>query len=1031
MGMWRGWARGMASAILALAPWRAAALDPSKSLTQYTRTVWTQAQGLPQDTVRSIAQTPDGYLWLGTNEGLARFDGFEFTTFTKDRVALPTTPISTLWPGHNGDLWIGTTAGLGIYSKGQFRTFTEQDGVPSGSVTSITEDGGGVVWMAAGGRLVRWESGKFAAIPGEDLAPLQSVQAVYGDREGQLWVGGIGGVMKYAAHRFVPVLGPRDLHGNMITSILRDSRGTWMAGINGMLLLQPDGSVRRFTTKDGLPNVFILTLCEDRAGNLWVGTYGGLSRLEGNRFVSAARDDKEDRDWVWSVFEDREGDLWIGANSALNRFRDDLFTMYGRPEGLPSDEPTVVHQDAHGQIWIGYHDSGLAAFSPGKFHLYTTRDGLPSNEMFALRDARDGDLLIASRGGVSRLHEGKFRNYMVPDPVGRTVVYDVLEDARGHLWAAAASGVYEFDGRQWRPATPTPRQGSGLFASSLVQDRDGSIWAGTLGNGLWRISGHGQVRNYTTADGMGSNDVRSLYLDDEGALWIGSQGGGLGVLRAGAFHHYSARDGLLSDTIAHVEEDGQGRLWLSTPRGICRVPKRQLGDFAEGRIRGLVPENFGVENGLRSAQCAPAAPAAGGATRTRDGRLWFPTGRGLAMVDPNAAGRTPLPNSMAPVTHIVEVAVNGRPVNLAADSRWKPGQGRVQFRYTGIFLNAPERVRYSYKLEGLDPDWIPAGTRRVIDYNPLPHGRYRFEVRASVAGGGYSQAEFPFEVLPRFFETTWFLWACGVGLAASVYGLYRLRLQRVHARFALVFEERARLAREIHDTLAQGFVGISAQLDAVAIRLNQDLESARQHLNLARKMARHSLTEARRSVMDLRTSDLQEQHLPAALRASAQRLVAGTQVDLCCEVAEIEEPLAPEVEQNVLRIAQEAVANAVKHARAKTVQVELGRENGFVYLRVKDDGEGFEAPRTFSASGGHFGIMGMRERAARCRGDFALSSQPGAGTQVEVRIPVRAAFGGSRATNGEYERYEGNYGMFDSLSGPQEKNAEAKVTGSK
>lgn len=988
---------GMATAILALAPWRAVALDPSKSLTQYTRTVWTQAQGLPQDTVRAIAQTPDGYLWLGTNEGLARFDGYEFTTFTKDRVALPTSPISTLLAARNGDLWIGTTAGLGLYSNGQFRTFTDQDGVPSGSVTSIAEDVDGAVWMAAGGRLVRREGGKFVAYAQADLAPVQSVQAVYGDREGQLWVGGIGGVVKYAAHRFVPVLGPRDLHGNMITSILRDSRGTWMAGINGMLLLRPDGSLRRFTTKDGLPNVFILTLCEDRSGNLWVGTYGGLSRSEGDRFVSAARDDKEDRDWVWSVFEDREGDLWVGANSALNRFRDDLFTMYGRPEGLPSDEPTVVHQDAYGQIWIGYHDSGLVAFSQGKSRLYTTQDGLPSNEMFALRDARDGDLLIASRGGVSRLHGGKFLNYMVPDPVGRTVVYDVLEDARGHLWAAAASGVYEFNGREWRVATPL--HGSGMFASSLAQERDGSIWAGTLGNGLWRIPGIGPaaVKTFTTADGLGSNDVRSLYLDDEGALWIGSQGGGLAVFRAGASRHFSARDGLLSDTIAHVEEDGQGRLWLSTPRGICRVPKRQLWDFAEGRIRALVPENFGVEDGLRSAQCAPAAPAAGGATRSRDGRLWFPTGRGLAMVDPYGARKT-LPGSAAPATHIVEVAVNGRAVSLAADSRWKPGQGRVQFRYTGIYLNAPEHVHYSYKLEGLDPDWIPAGNRRVIDYNPLPHGRYRFVVRASLAGGGSSQAAYSFEVLPRFFETKWFLWACGMGMAAAVYGLYRLRLKRIHARFALVFEERARLAREIHDTLAQGFVGISAQLDAVAIRLNQDLESARQHLNLARKMARHSLTEARRSVMDLRTADLQEQDLPAALRASALRLVAGTPVDLCCDVAQIEAPLAPEVEQNVLRIAQEAVANAVKHAHAKTVQVELGRENGFVFLRVKDDGEGFEAPRTFSASGGHFGIMGMRERAARCRGDFALSSQPGSGTQVEVRIPVRAA-NGKRVTN--------------------------------
>jgi two-component sensor histidine kinase len=787
----------------------------------------------------------------------------------------------------------------------------------------------------------------------------------------------------------------------MITSILQNARGTWIAGINGIVLLRPDGSLRRFTTQDGLPNVFVLSLCEDRAGNLWVGTYGGLSRFDGDHFISLAHDDKEDRDWVWSLFEDRDGDLWVGANSALIRLRDDLFTIYGRSEGLPSDEPTVVHQDGHGQIWVGYHDSGLLAFSATASHLYTTRDGLPSNEMFSLRDTRDGDLLIASRGGVSRLHQGRFLNYSFPDPVGRTVVYDVLEDARGHLWAAAAGGVYEFDERHRRAVM---RQRG--FALTLIQGTDGTIWAGSLSNGLWRFSAQPEepVLNYTTANGLGSNEVRSLYLDREGTLWIGTQGGGLSVLRKGAFQHYTARDGLLSDTIAHVEEDGNGSVWLSTPRGICRVPKQQLWDFSAGKIHILAPENFGVGEGLRSAQSAPAAPASGGGTRTRDGHLWFPTGRGIAAINPEAvAGLT---ETLPPAAHIVEVAVNGHPIDPAAAAPWKPGTGRVQFRYTGVYLNAPERVRYSYKLEGLDKDWIPAGSRRVIDYNPLTHGRYRFLVRAALPGGGANQAEFPFEVLPRFYETKWFAWTFGACLAAVGYGLYRLRVGQIQVRFALVFEERARLAREIHDTLAQGFVGISAQLDAMAIRLGQDLESSRQHLNLAQKMARHSLTEARRSVMDLRAADLQELELPAALLRSAKRLVAGTPVELRCDIANIKDQLAPDVEQNVLRIAQEAVANAVKHARPAVVQIELGRKNGFVFLRVKDDGTGFETPETFSASGGQFGILGMRERAARCGGEFILSSQPGAGTQVEVKVLAHPAANRSRILSAEGEERE-------------------------
>jgi ligand-binding sensor domain-containing protein len=656
----------ISAVLLLLVPVPVLALDPSKSLTQYTRTVWTQAQGLPQDTVKAIAQTPDGYLWLGTSEGLARFDGYDFTTFTQDRVPLPSNAISVLWVDRNGNLWIGTSSGLALYSNGQFKTFTEKDGLPPGGVSSLTEDATGTVWLVAGGRLTSFEGGKFVSYQRTDLAPVQSVRVVYGDRQGQLWIGGIGGVVKRVDGRFVPVLGSQDLRGNMITSILQDARGTWIAGINGILLLRPDGSLRRFTTQDGLPNVFVLTLCEDRAGNLWVGTYGGMSRLDGDHFISPPHDNKEDRDWIWALFEDREGDLWVGANSALIRLRDDLFTIYGRSEGLPSDEPTVVHQDGRGQIWVGYHDSGLLAFSPAASHLYTTRDGLPSNEMFALRDARDGDLLIASRGGVSRLHQGRFLNYSVPDPVGRTVVYDVLEDTRGHLWAAAAGGVYEFDGSRWRAAMRG-------FALTLAQEPDGTIWAGSLSSGLWRLSAHAgePARKYTTADGLGSNDVRSLYLDPEGTLWIGTQGGGLSVLRDGVFHRFSARDGLLSDTVADVEEDGKGGVWLSTPRGICRILKQQLWDFSAGKIHALTPENFGVVEGLRSAQLAPAAPASGGGTRTRDGRLWFPTGRGLATIDPTAAAR--VGDRLPPVTHIVEVAVNGQPVNLVSASRWKPG----------------------------------------------------------------------------------------------------------------------------------------------------------------------------------------------------------------------------------------------------------------------------------------------------------------------------------------------------------------------
>lgn len=966
------------------------ALNPSKALTQYTRTVWTEAEGLPQDTIRAIAQTSDGYLWLGTTEGLARFDGYDFVTFSREKGNLPNDSVTSLLAGRDGSLWIGTLGGLARYAHGRFSTYTTENGLRSASIISIVEDKTGVVWMVGAGILSRFAKGKFTAYPKESLAPLESARVVYQDDQQQIWVAGVGGLLKRIGDRFVPVLTAKDLDGNIITAVLKGGAGFWLAGIKGLFLLQPDGRLKLFTTKDGLPDNVVRALYEDHAGNLWAGTLGGLSRLQDGHFVGGDHEEKGDKDWVWSLFEDREGDLWAGMNSSLIRFRDDVFSVYGRSEGLPSDEPVVVHEDTRGKIWVGYHDHGLISLGPGTRQAFTVRDGLLSNQVFGIRDASNGDLLIATFGGLSRWHNGRLINYAVPDPFGRTVVFDALEDRRKHIWAATANGVYEFDGQTWQLFVRAGKDSDG-YTVTLTKTGDGSIWAGTLSKGLWQVTNGrnnaAKPRLYSAADGVGSNQIRSIYEDTDGTLYIGTFSGGLTTLRDGIFRRYRAGDGLLSDNISHIEDDGKGSLWLSTTRGICRLAKKQLKDFAAGRIRVLTPRNYGLADGLRSTQCAPAYPAGGGGTRTGDGRLWFPTGRGLAVIDPDSSDRIPKSVS-TPITHIVETAADGNIVDLRQNAGLKPGTGRVQFRYTGIYLPAPERVQYFYKLEGLDKDWIPAGNRRLINYNPLPHGRYRFAVRSVLPGGAADEDVLAFAVFPHIYETRWFLWLCILSIMAMIYGAFRLRLKQINSRFELISAERTRLGREIHDTLAQGFVGLCHQLDALANKLGEDPEVTRQHLNLARKMARHSLTEARRSVMDLRMSELETQDLPTALSTSAPQWVPDSRIDINVSTLAFKEKLSNDAEQNLLRIAQEAVANAVKHANPKTISVHLEKDGRFLLLRVKDDGQGFEPSGTMSLEDGHFGILGMRERAERLGGELTLASHPGGGTQVEVKVPL-------------------------------------------
>lgn len=963
----------------------ALALNPSRAISQYSRTVWTQEHGLPQDTVRAIAQTKDGYLWLGTDEGLAQFDGYDFVVFNKENGALPSNSVAALWAAQDGSLWIGTLGGLTRYRDGKFTTFTKNDGLSDTSINSITEDRSGAIWVVAGIFVNKYRDGKFTNYSPVEGMPIQALRTVYCGPDGSIYVAGFGGVVRLEGDRFVSVLGPL---GDIVVFLLQDRhRNLWVGGSFGLLMRSPDGKLRRYSVDDGLPDNYVRAVREDRDGNLWAATDGGLARLQNGRFVSAPLSSSHQREWVRCIFEDTEGNLWVGMSNGLNRLRDDLFSMYGESEGLPSDEPTTVYQDHSGRIWVGFHDRGLVQLADGKpERIYTQKDGLPSNEIFSIRESREGDLLIAARGGPSRLHDGHFVNPVMNDPLNRRIAFDYLEDRSGRLWVASPAGVSELDRGRQRGVIPG---GSQLNNDAVVlcETRDGSLWAGTYGEGLWRLEqkdGRDQLRLFTTADGLSSNQIRSLVEGTDGTLWIGTFGGGLDALRNGRFYHITVRDGLLSDNVSHIEDDGEGSLWLSTTRGICRIRKQEIWDFVNGKISKVQPVNYGVADGLRSAQCAPGYPTSRGGTRSGDGRLWFPTSRGLAVLDPTDHP----PGAAAPRVHLLEVTVDGHPISTADSAKIAPGGGRMQFRYTGIYLSAPESVRYSYRLEGLDGEWVSSVSRRITNYNSLPHGRYRFTVRASIPNGPPSETSFAFELLPHFYETGWFRYFCAVLAAAGIWGLYNLRLRQIRERFSLVLEERGRLAREIHDTLAQGFVGISSQLDAVALTLNGRVDVARRHLELARKMVRHSLTEARRSVMDLRASALEGHDLPSALSEAANQWTAGSTVQIKVDVEGESRPLPEETEQHLLRIAQEAVTNAVKHAHASQVRIHLEMAGRSLSLRVADNGQGFEQDEAFSEVGGHFGLLGMRERAERLGGELHLHSEPGQGTEVAVTVPL-------------------------------------------
>jgi len=964
------------------------ALDPYKTLTQYSRHVWGQQDGLPQDTIKSITQTADGYLWLATDEGLARFDGIDFTVFSRPTSDLPANSIAVLAASPDGSLWIGTSNGLTQYRNHKFRTYTVKDGLPDDEIRDLYSDHAGTLWIVSGVDVCRFQDGKFTTFKSGVNLPMTSARAVHEDKQHNLLVAGSNlppsparpslRVVSFSGDRAATLVDDDRYGQDVILAMLTDSRGNlWIGGNLGLIERSANGQVRLFDSHSGLPEDLVRSVVEDRDGNIWAGTNGGVARLQGDRFAVPATG--AENEVVRALFEDREGDLWIGGNDGLTRLRDDSFTAYGKTEGMPSDEPNTVFQDRTGRIWVGFHDAGLMLFSPGKPRLFTSRDGMPDTEIFSIRETSDGDLLMGTRAGMVRMHGSTFTVSQPPDPQ-RRVVWDALEDSAGRVWMATPGGLVEQTAKGGRIVA-----GGGLLnvngVVTLRQGREGALWAGSYGKGLWRIQGD-QVRLLGMADGLSSENIREIYQDSEGILWIGTFGGGLDARRDGKFYRFMQKDGLLSDNIANIADDGES-LWLSTTRGICRIAKQQLWELAAGRRRHLDPVNYGMDDGLRSAQCSPGYPTAGG-NRTSDGRLWFTTSRGLAVFDPHAKRPAPLP----PMVQISEITTDGHAIDLEHAARLAPDVERIRIRYTAIHLSAPEQVSYSYRLSGLESKWVPAGARREINYNTPKHGNYRFIVRASLPDGQTTEASYTFDVLPHYYETAWFRALCAAALLAFAWAIYQLRLRQIRSRFSLVLEERARLAREIHDTLAQGFVGISSQLDAVAMCMPEEESPARKYLDMARRMARHSLTEARRSVMDLRASVLEGQDLAAALESGTRMWTAGAGVDVNVDVTGPETVLPQEMEQHLLRIAQEAVTNVVKHAGANRIAIKLHTEARKLYLRIRDNGRGFETPDVFSTRGGHFGLIGMRERAERLGGELRLASNPGEGTEVEVTVPL-------------------------------------------
>ena len=929
----------------------ASGLPIGERLVQFGRQNWQTENGLPQNTIHAIAQSSDGFLWLGTDGGLARFDGVKFTVCdTHNSPNLKSNNVLELAEDAAGSLWLSTPEGVTRWSGPHPYTFTGNDGLPPGRPWSLTRDSSGVISVASPRGLSRFVGGRFqAAAAGPDD----------------------------------PTGSPASRITGKIRMFLTGRSGAWFGTDRGVWKLDAAKSLQHYTMKEGLPSNLVTSLMQDRDGALWVGTESGIARIGAGKVETFPPNDALSTDTINALFEDREGDVWIGGDATgLTILRKQKFVTYSFRDADAAPQIRCVFGTGDGSTWIGTDGSGLKHFQNGQFSTLTTTNGLSSNVILSLGARMDGSLLVGTPDGLNLVRGSTvLTSYEGSHSLAEDFIRSLFTDRDGSLWVGTRRGLSHVSGDGATTYTQSDGLGSDTVGA-LLRDQNEILWIGTL-HGLSRLDKNG-IRNYTTAQGMPGNVVTDLYQDALGSLWIATQDGGLGRYRNGTFSNIPASLGL-PQTIYGITQDRSRDFWVSAKSGIFRITAADL--YQSVPKKGGQPSvvAYGTGDGLRVSEGSGSGHPAIWAARNGD--IWFATVRGAALL----ASAADSLNRVVPPVAIENVLIDDVAYAPSQTGDISPGHARISFEYAALSFLAPQRVQYKYRLEGFDKNWIDAGTRRVAYYTNLPPRTYHFRVIARNNDGFWNErgAAVDFRILPRFYQNWWFYLLMLFAAAASVYGFYVWRLRQVNSRFEAVLAERNRIAREIHDTLAQGFVGVSVQLEVVSRLLSASTEAAREHLDQARILVRSSLAEARQSIWELRSQASDVSDFRARISSLAQKVTESGSVKVQFEVHGQYRPLKTIVEDELFRIGQEAIANAVRHSGARQIRVNLTFDSRKLRMTVTDDGCGFTGPVNSEGPEGHFGLKGMRERAERIDAQLNIESSVGSGTTVSVEAPAR------------------------------------------
>jgi signal transduction histidine kinase/ligand-binding sensor domain-containing protein len=981
----------LALAIMLLAG-RAFALDPSLDVSQYAHTVWKIRDGFTSGYTLSITQTPDGYLWLGTELGLVRFDGVRVVPWQPPAgQQLPSNNIRNLLVTRDGTLWIGTYKGLASWKNGQFTTYSE---LSRKVISALLQDREDTIWVGtteppSAGRLCTIRTGRVQCEGGDGLFG-SGINKQYEDSKGNLWLQVQHGFWKWKPGRSEFFATREFIQGGFA----QDDQSTLLIGTLAGLRQFVNGGLELYSLP-GMPTRFQATrMRRDHEGGIWIGTVDrGLLHIHHGKTDTFSEADGLSGDDVINFFEDREGNMWVATSNGLDRFRDYAVPNISIKQGLSNTVANSVVASRDGNIWIAttnglnrWHNGQISVILHGSYNTLF-QDG-------------SGRIWASSSGKFGYLENDQF--VPVRDLPGRAI-YSTTEAPPGDLWVSnQEAGLLHLRREQIVQQIPWAALGHNDVASVVAADpSQRGVWLGFFQGGVSYFADGGVKRSYSAAQGLGQGSVRGLRFGPRGALWVATDGG-LSRIKDGQISTLTSKNGLPCDTVHWSMEDDDHVIWLYMACGLVRIPKADLDTWVKDPTTTVKTRVFDISDGVLSHAVAPMQ----GVTKSPDGKIWFATFDGVSVIDPHRLAFNELP----PPLHIEQITADRKTYDATSGNgnvRLPPRVRDLQIDYTALSLVVPEKVRFRYKLEGFEGDWQDAGTRRQAFYTNLPPRNYTFRVMASNNSGVWNEAgtSLAFSVAPAYYQTWWFRSLCVVGFLALVGGFYQLRLQQLARQFNMRLEERVsertRIARDLHDTLLQSFQGVLLKFHAVTYVIKDRPAEAQKTLETVIEQARQAITEGRDAVQGLRSSTVVTSDLARVISTFGQELCAPhagqNPPNFLVHVEGKPRDLAPLIGDEIYRIAGEALRNAFRHSDAARIEVEIRFDRRQLRLRVRDNGKGID-PKLLDGDGraGHFGLPGMHERARLVGGKLAIWSQPDSGTEAELTIPASVAYAKSQ-----------------------------------